>query len=601
MIKLKHLFCLQSRKQNYISKYELSILCLFLVKTSLSFLLTFSYATKMGVPGLANYLRLHYPEVFDRLFLERLRKKFEKEVVEALHFDLNSLIHQAAQKVYMYGKFEAEPGYVEKRTREQTANLHFMEVCKLIYKIVSIVKPIHSLILAVDGLVGMAKQNQQRQRRFQGAYEKASADNNYIHYVEKNEPYDENKFEIGSITPGTEYMQHLDEYIRNWIVENRKFLPKHVVYSSYRTPGEGEHKIMNYIREYNFPREHQHVIIGMDADLIFLSLLSPLKMITLIRDDIDANKQEIYYILNINILRKRILEMVYSIEDYILLLSIGGNDFLPNLTSFSVDQFSINYILDLYKQNNKRLFKDRHIISENLLNLFKLYDEEKLFKDILNRYEVQDLEAMRFIPSRNRPHFRGQYEIKSVLLNQCLTKTGKFSITKYRKLYFERVFDSYDVKKTQMLKFKVGMGYEYIRGLEWVVNYYNEGMAGVSYKWAYNFHYPPTLAELIAALEAAIQNKTGFVTEKDSDMLNCIEQLFNVIPYGKKHLLPLKMQPYMKELKEFDSDLEGKAKEHQAIALIPMGDFDGTKAIGNRMTYTQRQNERNKMVDNYIF
>jgi 5'-3' exoribonuclease 1 len=61
------------------------------------------------------------------------------------------------------------------------------------------------------------------------------------------------RFDSNCITPGTEFMDRLGKAFRSWIEFKMETDPfwKHgarVVFSGPDVPGEGEHKIMDYIR-----------------------------------------------------------------------------------------------------------------------------------------------------------------------------------------------------------------------------------------------------------------------------------------------------------------------------------------------------------------
>ena len=60
-----------------------------------------------------------------------------------------------------------------------------------------------------------------------------------------------NSFDSNSITPGTVFMDHLtkyiDWYIRKKISSNVKWRNLEVIFSNEKVPGEGEHKVLNFI------------------------------------------------------------------------------------------------------------------------------------------------------------------------------------------------------------------------------------------------------------------------------------------------------------------------------------------------------------------
>jgi len=107
------------------------------------------------------------------------------------------------------------------------------------------------VLLAVDGVVPMAKIRQQRVRRFKSAWLRSSS----------SESWDTN-----AITPGTEFMNSLGLVLDGL---SRKHTGWTV--SGVDEHGEGEHKIMKWLRDGAF--EGDIVVYGLDADLILLSML----------------------------------------------------------------------------------------------------------------------------------------------------------------------------------------------------------------------------------------------------------------------------------------------------------------------------------------
>lgn len=92
-------------------------------------------------------------------------------------------------------------------------------------------------------------------------------------------------FDSNCITPGTDFMVKLNHAFKDWVKRSMKTDPfwkkhtAHVIFSGSDVPGEGEHKIMEYIRkarvEEAWSPDLRHVMYGLDADLIMVNT-SPL-------------------------------------------------------------------------------------------------------------------------------------------------------------------------------------------------------------------------------------------------------------------------------------------------------------------------------------
>ena len=155
------------------------------------------------------------------------------------------------------------------------------------------IKPRRLLYMAVDGVAPRAKMNQQRSRRFRSARDLAEARREAAARGEVHA--DEDVFDSNCITPGTEFMaminEHMKFFIRKKIAEDPQWQATRVIYSGHDVAGEGEHKIVQYIRACKLDPDYdpntRHCMAGLDADLIMLGLATHEPHFSLLREQVD--------------------------------------------------------------------------------------------------------------------------------------------------------------------------------------------------------------------------------------------------------------------------------------------------------------------------
>ena len=106
------------------------------------------------------------------------------------------------------------------------------EIYKNVYnKILSIIEKIkpNTSFIAFDGVVPLAKMNQQKQRRYKSYITKQILKNN--------------KWNTNAITPGTKFMNELDDYLSSIFKDN-----KNIIFTGSKQSGEGEQKIFDTFR-----------------------------------------------------------------------------------------------------------------------------------------------------------------------------------------------------------------------------------------------------------------------------------------------------------------------------------------------------------------
>ena len=209
----------------------------------------------------------------------------------------------------------------------------------------------------------------------------------------KHKPYDQLLNETkeittywnnSAITPGTKFMKKLTNRIINYCKELKNNKNIKIIFSTAETPSEGEHKLLQHIRNSN--NNYKYVVYGLDADLIFLSLSANKDNIYLMREsnEINKNNKEIFNLVDIDILKNCIIEQVSDImskndlekdkiiRDFIFICYFLGNDFLPHIPSIDIKCFDKNNIngLDLVLQAYANTY-------ESLNQYLIIYDEIK--------------------------------------------------------------------------------------------------------------------------------------------------------------------------------------------------------------------------------
>lgn len=293
-------------------------------------------------------------------------------------------------------------------------------VCQKITAYIELIKPKSQVFIAFDGVAPVAKLNQQRERRYkswfttiveQSINATSAAATASTHRESGDSQYDRDQkaktinktvhkaWNTSSITPGTQFMTKLNTQIRLFIDTQIRLqsttgvTPIQFIYSGSDEPGEGEHKLFEYIR--NNPKYHKDtttLIYGLDADLIMLCLnhLHVSENIYLYRDtpdfiqslDSNLSKDDNYFLdiptfacslerlmhetketgvapemsfvapntdAKLAVSTNKITpQVVAAIDDYILMTFMLGNDFMPHFPSINLRTTGMNVLLQTY-------------------------------------------------------------------------------------------------------------------------------------------------------------------------------------------------------------------------------------------------------------
>ena len=298
-----------------------------------------------------------------------------------LYLDMNGIIHGCTHPNHMD---------VSDVLSEKDMMLGIMHYLDRI--ITQIVKPQVSVFMAIDGVAPRAKLNQQRSRRFRSAKDMAEAaeENNKgklsASASTSDQLEDKGIFDSNCITPGTEFMEKVSNciqyFIRKKIKEDPLWRNLKVIYSGHDIPGEGEHKIMQHIRDMknqpNYQPNTRHCMYGQDADLIMLGLVSHEPHFTLLREIVDFGggfnrnnnalkavtkftKQSDFQLLHLSVLREyltiefangidpKTYDLERIIDDFTFLTFLGGNDFMPHMPTLDIGDGAFDLLFETYK------------------------------------------------------------------------------------------------------------------------------------------------------------------------------------------------------------------------------------------------------------
>jgi len=431
-----------------------------------------------------------------------LIKKFNKKIL--ISFNNNNL---------NYAFIDSNSVVYDICRDETDENQIIINVCNKLNSYLELFNCDELTYIAFDGLPPFAKIQQQRSRRYKSYITKLLLKSNVA-------------WDTCAITTGTQFMSKLTESLFNYN------FTKNVKISSSNEPGEGEHKIFEYIRDNSNKLKNENILIyGLDADLIMLSLhhVKYVNNIYLYRETpefiknlkVDVSEDE-NYLINIKEL-KNIIEETCAIDDYIILCFLLGNDFLPHFPSLNIRKDGIQKVLSIYGKLGVRLTDENNNISWN--NLRKIVIE----------LENDEHSSFKYLYSKTYSRSPNTYENNEEILNNIpsIDKSVELLInpnkSNWKYNYYKKLFDR-DINDEK--DFVKNVCVNYIEGIEWCYKYYTG--KSIDYNWNYKYHYPPLFCDLINYIPFYNHD---FINYK-AHTFNEVMQLCYVLPYGSLNLIP---------------------------------------------------------------
>ncbi|XP_063298575.1 5'-3' exoribonuclease 1 isoform X1 [Pelobates fuscus] len=599
----------------------------------------------MGVPKFYRWISERYP------CLSEVVKEHQIPEFDNLYLDMNGIIHQCSHP---------NDDDVHFRISEDKIFADIFHYLEVLFRII---KPRKVFFMAVDGVAPRAKMNQQRGRRFRSAKE---AEEKIKKAIEKGEVLPtEARFDSNCITPGTEFMARLHEHLKYFVnmkISTDKAWQEVSIYlSGHETPGEGEHKIMEFIRSEKTKPDHdpntRHCLYGLDADLIMLGLTSHEVHFSLLREEVrfggkknqkrvSAPEETTFHLLHLSLMREYVdyefssvknkISFEYDIEriidDWILMGFLVGNDFIPHLPHLHINHDALPLLYRTYisvlpelggyinesgylnlvhfeKYLTKLSAFDREHFNEIFVDL--KWFESKVGNKYLNEAAGQAAEE-----ARNGKKKKGN--ATDTLCLVALENNGEESPK-----CIEEDPEDEDLFETEFRQYKRAyymskMGVEvvsdeflanqaecYVQAIQWILHYYYHGVQ--SWSWYYPYHYAPYLSDIqnIGHLKLRFDLETPFMP---------FEQLLAVLPAASKDLLPRAFQSLMTNEdspiidyypQDFKTDLNGKQQEWEAVVLIPFIDekrlLDAMNSCNSFLTDDERKRNQHSECFKYWY
>ena len=429
----------------------------------------------MGIPSYFSYVVKNH---------SRIIKRLQDIKCNQLYIDANSLIYEVVHE-----------------TQDNIYEKVYQKILNLINKL----NPEFTFV-AFDGVAPLAKMKQQKQRRYKSYISKQIVPNT--------------KWNTNAITPGTTFMNELDDFLECRFINSKM----KVTFSGSGQVGEGEHKIMEYIRS-NKTNQNQF-IYGLDADLIMLGLLhlKENENIYLYRETchfsyLKGIRLDDDYVFSMKDMATQINEHGISVDDYCFLCFLFGNDFMPHFPSLNIRNDGIPYLLEVYQRLNIKLISNGICWSSfrKLCIELSLTEEERIRTNIewkrkLKVYPLTAEDELNYLPIKDRS--REDYLYKN--MNQ----------------YYPFLFQQDEINPCK----------NYLEMLDWTWSYYN-GICKDYYKM-YEFSHAPlfkSLVKYIPCFDEVLLSHNPLAPPL------ALTQLMYVLPYQDYHLVPIDTKPVVQK------------------------------------------------------
>lgn len=548
----------------------------------------------MGVPRFAPWITNRVP----KMVLRELQGP-----AAGLYVDVNGVIHP-----FCHGE-----GVDSLPEEEKIQN-----ILQYLDKLVSMTQPTEVVYLAVDGVAPRAKMNQQRARRYMSSatcitpsMSSKGKENTEAHAV--------STFDSNAISPGTAFMERvtaaIQKFIREKIASRDPLWGKLSVFlSDSNVPSEGEHKLIKFLRgqsESSSFFKGSHVIVGLDADLVFLSLALHVPNIFIMREQRarptyrgrrnkqQEDKEKTYFeYFSVDIVGESLITDIYQLSklkgfqprvppsEYCSTTASGYKFPVPKLTPENEDEGFHPCMCPF----NSKIIDDFVVMgffvgNDFMSRLPSAYCGESALDHLLECYidavlpygfltggpgEINPKQLERFFTAY------AQYEKRLFVRAHVGDDTTVLS-DEEANARWETLCETY--YRTTKLGAVLDQACEdYLHTMAFVWRYYST-MMQVDWKWYYPHHHSPFAKDLAAFLQK--KPSMNFPTPEINKPCDKLVQLLSILPPRSAPLVPPVCRPLLQPggdndhvVEEWSVDFTGAMDEdHLAAVLLPFVDL----------------------------
>jgi 5'-3' exoribonuclease 1 len=457
----------------------------------------------MGIPYFFKHICTRYPTTIAHQQVHRCDRLF---------VDLNCAIHQCARLATRMISI-SRGGHLQ-QSDAATPPESFMRrlVIEFVIRWIEFVcthvcHPQQQVFLAIDGVPPRAKMVQQRSRRFISSALTSANSNAPLPEGADVSPDNARAslFNSSHITPGTLFMEALSTRLHEEVPSlSKRINCKEIHVSDSTEPGEGEHKIFAQMRSHVSPDEVV-VIYSADADILMLSLISPVQRIHVLREDDRTGKENFrhgmqvteyskpkYLTVDVYKLREQLKQShpLDSMEEFVALSFLLGNDFVPPLSYLRVRDQGIDILVQKYMTVKKTLGQHASILSADGTELN--YRMLLLLLEQLTQHEGAAMQRLEL----SRAHLTDlSSQLNGSAQNWCPTDIKPGYPGWQSRYYSQLFFPSNNINDICC---------EYVQGLCWTCAYYfkyEQTNARFS-DWHYKYGYAPACQDVLNYLRS---------------------------------------------------------------------------------------------------